>query len=653
MKMYHRYVKSLHVGFYVGTVLYLGHCSLGCSGFHVRCILTESSSSSGINANHDSLRATRLCQIHCHGGGCCAYINSSRFGISTQTVLLLLVYVVIIMVDEHLDAAGNPVSVGNLTFLEGILGKGAYGTVRLAKRISSNVGEESVSMHSSLSSFGSHNRNNKIARTKSQNEHRNDGTTTGASGCSNDNGNISSSLSSHPPASTRILSRRAGAEHTRSRSAPQGKDPFGIFTTSTICSNSNSSSTSTPILQKAIHKLQRHRSEEGFFSKDDTEQQLQTQTEQLVAVKIFQKSVLKRMRTMERNKDTKRMQVKTALEKVEREIALMKKLAHPNLVGFYEVIDSPESDMLYMVIEYMPLGEILTYMNNGTFRRRGPRNKQEVVQGLVDGHFNEYQAALYFVDILHGLAYLHEHHIIHRDLKPENILLDARGRIAKLSDFGVSHIFDDEIMPEVEEEQQIQHSYHQHTHSSSSSSDPLIRHFSSGLTRHDTDTALSMKGMPQHGLMTKTEGTWAFWSPEMCDGSGKAFSGYAADLWAAGVCLYIFVTGKLPFYDEAPAILMEQIRKANVPYEGLGLSNELVDLLKMALHKDPEQRAGVGDCLKHPFLVSPRAQRVQELSVELARSMATNTIVEESDIRAVRHLSSFYTISHSCFRFLY
>jgi serine/threonine protein kinase len=70
---------------------------------------------------------------------------------------------------------------------------------------------------------------------------------------------------------------------------------------------------------------------------------------ELVAVKIFQKSVLKRKRTMERNKETGRMQVRTALEKVEREVALMKKLAHPNLVRFFEAIDSPESDMLFMV----------------------------------------------------------------------------------------------------------------------------------------------------------------------------------------------------------------------------------------------------------------------------------------------------------------
>ena len=139
-----------------------------------------------------------------------------------------------------------------------------------------------------------------------------------------------------------------------------------------------------------------------------------------------------------------------------------------------------------------------------------------------------------------------------------------------------------------------------------------------------------MKPMAHDGLMTKTEGTWAFWSPEMCEG-GRAFSGYAADIWAAGVCLYIFVTGKLPFYSESPSDLMDMIKEANVPYDE-NMSDNLVELLQMALHKDPDKRAGVGDLLKHPFLLMARAQRIQKLSVEFARSKATNTIVEERDI---------------------
>lgn len=193
--------------------------------------------------------------------------------------------------------------------------------------------------------------------------------------------------------------------------------------------------------------------------------------------------------------------------------------------------------------------------------------------------------------------------------------------IAKLSDFGVSHIFDDDGSLE----KKCAESYYHNNRGTS----PLL------LTRQDTDKALKMRTMCNDGLITKTEGTWAFWSPEMCDG-GKAFSGYAADMWAAGVCLYVFVTGKLPFFAEFPVDLMEIIKTENVPFDNLGLSDSILDLLKLALHKDPTMRAGVGDCLQHPFLQRARAQRIETLCVEFAKSKITNTTVNDSDIKAVR-----------------
>lgn len=377
--------------------------------------------------------------------------------------------------------------------------------------------------------------------------------------------------------------------------------------------------------------------------------------EQLVAVKIFSKSILKRQRTMERDKSTKRVKVRTALEQVEREIALMKKLAHPNLVCLYEVIDSPESDMLYMVLEYMPLGEIMTYQNDGTFRRKNPRpaatdRSPRHIDGIVDGHFDEEHAALYFVDILHGLAYLHQHHIVHRDLKPENILLDARG-VAKVGDFGVSHIFDKEPrrMSSIDEDgQQENHQLKgkatyakQDSHESWSavSSDESVRtpkaeRHPSILTREDTESALSMRGMAGLGMLSRTEGTWCFWSPAMCEVSNpKPFSGYAGDIWAAGVCLYIFVTGRLPFYSEVPSELFEMICKEEPDYSSFGLSNSLVDLLKWCLQKDRNNRAGVGDCLQHPFLQVARETRIQQLGAEFESSRTRKVVVNEEDIR--------------------
>jgi SNF1-activating kinase 1 len=45
--------------------------------------------------------------------------------------------------------------------------------------------------------------------------------------------------------------------------------------------------------------------------------------------------------------------------KVKREIAILKKIRHPNVVGLLEVIDDPELKKIYMVLEHVELGEIV------------------------------------------------------------------------------------------------------------------------------------------------------------------------------------------------------------------------------------------------------------------------------------------------------
>lgn len=512
---------------------------------------------------------------------------------------------------EQLDTDGNTLKVADLTFIDGILGKGSYGTVRLASRkrpvlVKPQEEDEDESMsHDMLDLDSSESESHSHQSSLSRMFH-----SSFSSPASADRDSARRRKAAMQRKHKRHVNRRTdpGSRLERSSSAPAGDDFFNLTESEQAVYGKTPMQTVASTLGFKTNRFRMHRSASAKCSFDEDD------TDELVAVKIFEKSILKRKRTMERNKETRRVQVKTALDQVEREIAIMKKLSHPNLVDFYDAIDSPESDLLYMVIEYMPLGEILTYQNDGTFRRKEPKPNQEAVEGIIDGHFDEYHAALYFVDVMHGLAYLHSHHIIHRDLKPENILLDARG-IAKLSDFGVSHIFDDDKtrMPESPDKKPTK---------------------AGGLTRHDTDTALEMKPMGKHGLMTKTEGTWAFWSPEMCEGS-QAFSGYAADLWAAGACLYIFVTGKLPFFTNIPMDLLDMIKEAKVPYEGLELSENLMELLHMTLSKDPAERAGVGDCLKHPFLLLARAQRIQQLSIELARSRSTKVVVEEKDIQRV------------------
>jgi len=326
----------------------------------------------------------------------------------------------------------------------------------------------------------------------------------------------------------------------------------------------------------------------------------------LAAVKIFEKSLLEQCRTIERDSENQ-MQVRTALENVKLEIAVMKMIQHPNLVSLYEVIDTG-SNRLYMVIEYVSLGEIMTNVK-GTdmYKRRPTRKGEHKLQGVTpEGHFDEHHAALFFVDIMHGLSHLHKNRIAHRDLKPENILLDPSGHV-KIGDFGVAHFFEDE-MKSIERSSLGQHL---------SSNEEVDS--SAELNRTESEYALGMRSMSDMGKLTKTEGTWCFWSPEMCAENSLIFSGYACDMYAAGVCLYIFATGKLPFYSEVPLVLFDIIADARIKVDELKLSDELKDVLGKLLTKDASGRVGIGDCLQHPFCKDARKQRIKKPEKELER----------------------------------
>ncbi|KAK7483399.1 hypothetical protein BaRGS_00025339 [Batillaria attramentaria] len=97
------------------------------------------------------------------------------------------------------------------------------------------------------------------------------------------------------------------------------------------------------------------------------------------------------------------------LERVYREIAILKKLDHPNIVKLVEVLDDPEEDNLYLVFELVEKGEVM--------------------EVPCSTPFSEDLARSYFRDIIQGIEYLHYQHIIHRDVKPSNLLLGDDGHI--------------------------------------------------------------------------------------------------------------------------------------------------------------------------------------------------------------------------------
>ncbi|XP_072735870.1 calcium/calmodulin-dependent protein kinase kinase 2 isoform X4 [Ciconia boyciana] len=114
------------------------------------------------------------------------------------------------------------------------------------------------------------------------------------------------------------------------------------------------------------------------------------------------------------------LQPKGPIEQVYQEIAILKKLDHPNVVKLVEVLDDPSEDHLYMVFELV---------------KQGPVMEIPTLKPL-----SEDQARFYFQDLIKGIEYLHYQKIIHRDIKPSNLLVGEDGHV-KIADFGVSNEF--------------------------------------------------------------------------------------------------------------------------------------------------------------------------------------------------------------------
>ncbi|XP_010260205.1 PREDICTED: probable serine/threonine-protein kinase At1g54610 isoform X2 [Nelumbo nucifera] len=105
-----------------------------------------------------------------------------------------------------------------------------------------------------------------------------------------------------------------------------------------------------------------------------------------------------------------------------REIHILRRLDHPNIIKLEGLVTSRMSCSLYLVFEYM----------------------EHDLAGLASFpglKFTEPQIKCYMQQLLRGLDHCHSRSILHRDIKGSNLLIDNNG-ILKIADFGLASFFD-------------------------------------------------------------------------------------------------------------------------------------------------------------------------------------------------------------------
>jgi tRNA A-37 threonylcarbamoyl transferase component Bud32 len=102
-----------------------------------------------------------------------------------------------------------------------------------------------------------------------------------------------------------------------------------------------------------------------------------------------------------------------------REVHILRRLDHPNVIRLEGIVTSRLSHSLYLVFEYM----------------------EHDLAALPGQRFTEPQVKCFMSQILEGLRHCHARGVLHRDIKGSNLLIDDNGQL-RIADFGLATFFD-------------------------------------------------------------------------------------------------------------------------------------------------------------------------------------------------------------------
>lgn len=239
--------------------------------------------------------------------------------------------------------------------------------------------------------------------------------------------------------------------------------------------------------------------------------------------------------------------IPTIVAQIRDEMGVLQVLDHPNIVSYYGI--EPHRDKVYIFMEYCSGGSLAGLLEHG-------RIEDETV------------IMVYALQMLEGLAYLHESSVVHRDIKPENILLDHNG-VIKFVDFGAAKVI-----------------------------------------ARQGKTLAAEHAATRQGRQKSMTGTPMYMSPEVIRGQNQGRHG-AVDIWSLGCVILEMATGRRPWasLDNEWAI-MYNIAQGNPPQLPTKdqLSESGIDFLNKCFERNPSKRASAVELLQHEWIMALRAQ---------------------------------------------
>nr|BAB92092.1 serine/threonine protein kinase 2 homolog [Paramecium caudatum]BAC23148.1 serine/threonine protein kinase 2 homolog [Paramecium caudatum] len=275
------------------------------------------------------------------------------------------------------------------------------------------------------------------------------------------------------------------------------------------------------------------------------------------------------------------------------ELEILLRLNHPNIIRVFECFKSEKN--LILIMEYCEKGDLWNLIQYRLLEGKNRGFAQKIVEQ-------------WFVQLLMGLAYIHDQKIIHRDLKSMNILIKSDGQL-KISDFGVAKVL------------------------------------------RENQMATTMAGSP------------FYLSPEISQGMEYSFS---SDMWSLGCIIFELCTLKHAFDGKELNQVISNIQNCKLQSEILiedqanqnsilmadqdirFYSSDLVQMINSLLSLEANKRPSAQNLLKTPFIAKIMLrsfEKRQSQSVPDMQKMGQVTFVQKKaqerykkQITYVKHL---------------